>query len=236
MFPKYKTMEDFLLKAILKSYNEELFKYLLIRDNNIFSKISIIIVYALILILVILLSTKSVLLGVKMFCLIVAFLYITWMMLYVLMIAPDRYIFKDTIEICERVEKIFKMGFSNYNTYLNDKKIPNINNIIYKNKLPDKKMLSFWKYKLSTRKETFQATLPIVALMLLSIVNIPIKGDILNIIQKIVKVNFVQDVDVKYLKWIFQACWYPYIFIVYHVNIDRINNCISKIELLKDIA
>jgi hypothetical protein len=196
-------MGDFLLKAILKSYNEELFKYLLLRDKNIFSKMSIIIVYALIVILVILLSIKSVLLGVKMFCLIVIFLYITWMILYVLMVAPNRYIFKDTIEICKRVEKIFKRGFSNYDTYLNDNQMPNINNIVYKNRLPSKKMLSFWKYKLSTRRETFQITLPVVALMLLSIANIPIKGDILNIVQKIIKVNFVQDVDVKYLKSIF---------------------------------
>jgi len=222
--------------TLFQEYNKSLLKYILFKDKNLFSKIYMIMFYLLEIMLVLLLATKSIIIALKGFFIFNAFMYLILMITFFLIEAPGRYIFKDTLKICERVEKIFKKDFYIYNKFLIDKKMPNINKMIYKKKLPDKKMLSLWKYKLSSRKETFQITLPIVALMLLGAFNIPIKSEIYKAFQNYVDITLIEPIDKQYLKWIIQVFSYPYVFIIYHSNIDRINNAITKIDFLRDVT
>ncbi len=216
------------MKTIFKNYNELLKENLLFRNKNLFSKIYVILIYGILFISLICIATKSIVIAVKLLFLSVIFCYIMWMILYIAMVAPEIYIFKNAIIICKRVEEIFKNEFYNYDTYLEDNAVLNLDSMLNKN-IPDKKMLSFWKYKLSTSKETIQITLPVVALMILCLLKVPVREDILNIIKKYVQI------DTTYWKWILGAFLYPYIFIVYYSNIDRINGSLSKIDLLRDI-
>ncbi|MFL0269254.1 hypothetical protein [Candidatus Clostridium radicumherbarum] len=207
-------------------------KHILLKDEKISVKLYIIFIYILILASSILISIKSKFLAISFVLISVAFLYIIFFIVNFIFEGPVRFLFKNEIDICIRVEEIFNYAeLKKYNTYLTDNKFPNINKLIYKDKLPKKEILSFWKYKLSSKKETSQVTLPFIVLLILALLNAPIKEYILNYIFSAP----LKEYDIEYLKWIIQVLSLPYAFVVYHSNIERFNSCIIKIEFLKDI-
>lgn len=110
--------------------------------------------------------------------------------------------------------------------------MPEVETFLNEDEIPEKNILLYWKYRLFTKKESIQTIVPIMGLMVFATFRHPLWGDNFEIITN----NFIKNNEISYFKAGLDMLIYPYLFLVYHSNINRVNFCIDKIEFLEEVS
>lgn len=216
---------------IIRKFNRMLFDNLMFRSNDIESKVVTGFVYISLIFPLLILNFSPIIIRLAILIGQMVVLYLLYLFLYLIIEIPNKVFFSEMNELCNRVESIFKDEFYKYNSFLVDTKMPEIERIVNKNKIPEKDMRLYWKYRLSTKKESIQTIVPIVGLMVFAIFRHPLFNDIF----KTVINKFINNKEISYFKASLEMLTYPYLFLVYHSNINRVNFCIDKIEFLEEV-
>lgn len=220
------------MRQTIIGFNRMLLDHLMFKSNDKVTKLVTGFIYFSLISPLFILKSSSI--AIKLVILMgqIIVMYLLYLFLYLTIEIPNKVFFSEIGELCDRVESIFKSEFYKYNSFLADHEMPQIETFLNTNAIPQKNILFYWKYRLSTKSESIQTIAPIIGLLIFAAFRYPLFSDIF---QKIIN-NFVSGKEIPYFKSGLEMLTYPYLFLIYHSNINRINFCIDKIEFLVEIC
>lgn len=165
-----------------------------------------------------------------LFVMIIMFVSYKWMFFIIIVFPPILMREKNTSQIRSNLDKIFKKNFYKI-TFIDVKNKNNYQKYFNIEKIPSKREINFWLYRLKAERNKSIIVGPLVSLlslafyMLIKSLEFPIFEQFYEFI-KIIKNTYPEIFELY--KWVV-------ILLVYTDQIKEINNDIAKVELLKDL-
>lgn len=220
------------MKEIFIDYNKALWNYIIFKNKKRISIVFSIVLDLILLspILVITIKKAQRLEFILVYiCFIIAY-YFIYFILYASIQYPDKFIFKEVIDLCDYIDSFLGEGFTKFNDYIYGDNIPEFYKRIKLKDLPTKELICVWKYRLEERKTTYTLLLPFVAAFFL--VCIEKMKDLIFIIglDDIVGSYFGNDYIMTFgiILGLFK---YVFILCVYIDKMKKINDSIGKVNL-----
>ncbi|WP_202077474.1 hypothetical protein [Caldalkalibacillus salinus] len=220
--------------GFLKEVHQGLLHHLLLRSHNKMIQLFVQLFYIYSGLLFIYFSMNDSL-GRSLFVLIFYFgmIYVSWFVIHLTFVLVQRVIFRDIDKLCQKIELMFKpeSKYYDHHTYLEHEAAFKTSDIVKEDKVPHTKLLSLWAYNLNAKKPIITLLLPFLVVWYFVVYQNPM----LQVFIGNIAGEHFGGFDYQYLKWSLEAFTYPYIFFIYYLNMSRIDKCLRKITLLKEL-
>lgn len=225
-----KRIKDFIARYFKTVYTIDGFK-----NKNIPGKVTYFLIAGVFLLSSRQLFVESVVNGIIFLVLTAAIIFIVGLVLFFLIEGPDEFIYKDILKLIDHVSGFFSKDFYRYEDYIYKDHVEELKRKVEIGKLPTVEMLHVWKYRLSERQIAYQVGFPVVAVMMITLLNQMGKDPVISttidhIVRTIEASNGKGTLDS--INNLIEIMKYPYLIIAYFSKLDDVGRSIHKVDLL----